>query len=258
MDEKVRAAHQLLKMMPPSDLGESLMGICKLSPDIIETLLPEVDQPLKTRRDDAAKKNFVLCDYNRDGDCFRSPWTNKYTPELEDGWVPDARLRAMEEKANTAWEGYRDLYYDAGGSTTSVYMWDVDDGFAAAFLLCKDVAGAGQWNSIHVANTNEKTGKVSLSTTIMLGTAKEAADGYRVMGSVSQSNECALEGDPVVCMGKLIQTVENRLRSSLDSVYFGKTKDVISELRSVMNNDSDAKHAMAQELMGRMKKPSSE
>ena len=30
-------------------------------------------------------KDYLLCDYNRDGDSYRSPWTNEYDPPIEDG-----------------------------------------------------------------------------------------------------------------------------------------------------------------------------
>ncbi len=42
-------------------------------------------QPLKAIRCPDTNKDFIVCDYNRDGDSFRSPWSNKYTPPLDDG-----------------------------------------------------------------------------------------------------------------------------------------------------------------------------
>lgn len=40
-------------------------------PDLCEELLSSVDQPLKIARDKARGKDFLLCDYNRDGDSYR-------------------------------------------------------------------------------------------------------------------------------------------------------------------------------------------
>lgn len=40
---------------------------------------------------------------------FRSPWSNKYDPPLEDGAMPSARLRKLEVEANNAFDQYRDL-----------------------------------------------------------------------------------------------------------------------------------------------------
>lgn len=41
----------------------------------------------------------------------------------------------MEIKANEAFDVYRDLYYEGGVS--SVYFWNLDDGFAGVVLLKK-------------------------------------------------------------------------------------------------------------------------
>ena len=53
-----------------------------------EDLLERIDQPLKMMRDEEAERDFLLCDYNRDGDSYRSPHTNKYYPDIDDGFRP--------------------------------------------------------------------------------------------------------------------------------------------------------------------------
>lgn len=40
-------------------------------PSLCEDLLSSVDQPLKVARDQQTGKEYLLCDYNRDGDSFR-------------------------------------------------------------------------------------------------------------------------------------------------------------------------------------------
>lgn len=40
-------------------------------PHLCEDLLSSVDQPLKIVRDKTHGKDFLLCDYNRDGDSYR-------------------------------------------------------------------------------------------------------------------------------------------------------------------------------------------
>lgn len=44
--------------------------------------------------------NYVLEKYQIDGDSYRSPWTNKYDPPIEDGFLPSAKLRLMEIEFN--------------------------------------------------------------------------------------------------------------------------------------------------------------
>ena len=39
--------------------------------------------------DEAEGKPYLICESNRDGDCYRSPWSNKYFPEVsESGETP--------------------------------------------------------------------------------------------------------------------------------------------------------------------------
>ena len=113
--------------------------ICGLVPELTEELLESVDQPLATRRCRTTGREYLVCDYNRDGDSYRSPWSNEFDPAISDGTVPSERVRAMEERANEAFDIYRDLYYEGGVS--SVYLWNLDDGFAGVVLLKK---GAGR------------------------------------------------------------------------------------------------------------------
>lgn len=49
--------------------------------------------------------------------------------------VPSDKVRRMEVKANEAFDVYRELYYEGGVS--SVYFWNLDDGFAGVVLLKK-------------------------------------------------------------------------------------------------------------------------
>ncbi len=65
----------------------------------------------------------------------RSPWSNKYFPPIDDGFTPSEKLRQMEVEANELFDAYRELYFEGGIS--SVYFWDLDDGFAACFLVKK-------------------------------------------------------------------------------------------------------------------------
>ena len=80
-------------------------------------------------------RRYLLCDYNRDGDSYRSPWSNKYEPALDDGFVPSEKLRMMEIEANDLFDAYRELYFEGG--TSSVYLWDLEKGFAGCFLIKK-------------------------------------------------------------------------------------------------------------------------
>lgn len=145
------APSDLLRRLNPKHTQRNLDYIIRLAPDLTEDLLSSVDQPLVVKRCKQSGRDYLLCDYNRDGDSYRSPWSNLFDPPLDEagpggvgaggnegageGAVPGERVRKMEIKANEAFDIYRELYYEGGVS--SVYLWNLDDGFAGVVLLKK-------------------------------------------------------------------------------------------------------------------------
>lgn len=81
-----------------------------LVPDLTEDLLSSVDQPLQVQRCKKTGRDYLLCDYNRDGDSYRSPWSNEFDPPLTDGTIPSEKVRKMEIAANDAFDIYRELW----------------------------------------------------------------------------------------------------------------------------------------------------
>lgn len=96
--------------------------------------------------DQEAGRQFLKCEYNKDCDSYRSPWSNQYFPPIsaDDGDDPDyqplypsAELLEMENKANDLFERYAKLYYD-NNFFTSVYFFDTDaNGFGSCWLVQK-------------------------------------------------------------------------------------------------------------------------
>ena len=98
---------------------------------IIKTIEIEIDTE--------QNREFLKCEYNRDGDSYRSPWSNKYFPlQSDDALYPSADLLAMEQKANEVFARYATMYFDTT-AITSVYLFDIAevDGFGACFLVKK-------------------------------------------------------------------------------------------------------------------------
>jgi len=158
-DQQLDCALDLMRRLPPQQIEKNLSDLIDLVPDLCEDLLSSIDQPLKVASDRKVGKDYLLCDYNRDGDSYRSPWTNSYDPPLEDGAMPSERLRKLEIEANAAFDQYRELYFEGGVS--SVYLWDLDSGFAGVILIKKAGDGSrkikGCWDSIHVVEVQEKS-----------------------------------------------------------------------------------------------------
>jgi len=245
MADQLDCALDLMRRLPPTQIEDNLAGLIDLVPDLTENLLSAVDQPLKIAHDRTAKRDYLLCDYNRDGDSYRSPWTNKYDPPLDDGAVPSAQLRNLEVQANEAFDIYRDLYFEGGVS--SVYCWDLDGGFAAVILIKKtqDQSKKGQpmkgtWDSIHVVDVKEskKNAHYKLTSTVMLSieTQTEQTGNVVLSGSLTRQAESdaavADLSSHVPNMGRLVEDMEIKLRNTLETIYFGKTKDIVNtELR---------------------------
>jgi hypothetical protein len=92
--------------------------------------------------------DFLGCEYNKDGDSYRSPWSNKYYPTIEDPsyspFYPTGKLLEMETSANEVFARYAKLYYDKD-FITSVYFFEsgADNAFGSCWLVKKTVKGGG-------------------------------------------------------------------------------------------------------------------
>ncbi|KAL4967959.1 3'-5' DNA helicase [Aspergillus stella-maris] len=241
-DAQFDSALDLLRRLNPRDTKKNLSAITTIVPDLTEDLLSSVDQPLETRRCPKTKRDYLLCDYNRDGDSYRSPWSNEFDPPLDDGTVPSERVRRLEVAANEAFDVYRELYYEGG--VGSVYFWDLDDGFAGVILLKKGVSPggkhAGEWDSIHVfeATDRARMAHYKLTSTVILhlSNESEALGEMDLSGNMTRQVEVDLpvesDASHVANVGKLVEDMELKMRNLLQEVYFGKAKDVVGELRS--------------------------
>lgn len=71
MPSDLEYALDLMRRLPPTNVEENLFGLCDLVPDLLEDLLSSVDQPLQVAFDSKYKRDYLICDYNRDGDSHR-------------------------------------------------------------------------------------------------------------------------------------------------------------------------------------------
>ena len=254
MADPVALSLDLLRRLPPADVAGHVQLLSDALPEDADELASSVDQPLRVGIDDSAQgagREFLCCDYNRDGDSWRSWISNAYYPALSDAHgavYPSSRLRELEVRANEAFDTYRLLYYDSG--LTSTYMWDlsgetvsmpegdVPANFAGVVLFKKDTADHGTWDSLHVFEvaTAGKTAHYKLNSTVMLTL------GSRTLGAVDLSGSLSRECDErlrvsdfqghIANLGRLVEETESRIRNQLQEVYFGKTRDVVGLVRS--------------------------
>ena len=82
--------------------------------------------------------------------------------------MPSERLRKLEIDANTAFDQYREMYFEGGVS--SVYLWDLDHGFA------------GRLNSERQLKLIDHLQELFLSKRLVTGTQRRSrAAGTRSM-----------------------------------------------------------------------------
>lgn len=288
MGDLVDSMLDLMRRLPPTRTEENVDALVRICPDYADDLLGSVDQPLQLKTDVATGRDYLACDYNRDGESYRSPWSNEYDPPLDDGTVPSPKLRKLEISANEAFDTYREMYFEGGVS--SVYLWDLDDGgFAGVVLLKKTMAPttpfepSGSWDSIHVFETAERGRQAhyKLTSTVMLqlvtrkgsegeGSPPIAADrkgteSWKRNGEVSLSGSMTRQTEQdwpihdtsshITNTGKMIEEMEIKMRNLLQEVYFGKTRDIVYDLRSVDDLEKARRQKELQkELVGFIKR----
>ncbi|CAG99221.1 F-actin-capping protein subunit beta [Kluyveromyces lactis] len=259
VDEKYDAACELLYRLDPTKVKTHLQNLIALEPEIAEGLLSSIDIPLTIKKDtDANNKEFLCCDYNRDIDSHRSPWSNQYFPELsaedlKESPFPSEPLRELEVACNNSFELYRDLYYEGG--YTSTYLWDVDEStdFAGVILFKKAESDDSKWDSIHVISaTHDEEGMevtYNVTTTVILHLENLSKEQQlSLSGNLTRENSKTVKLQNVSTveqlvpahsssLGSMIEDIESKLRSMLEIVYFEKTLDIYNVLRE-RNDDS--------------------
>lgn len=263
MGDQLDCALDLMRRLPPQNMEENLSQLIDLVPHLQDELLNNVDQPLKVQRCKVKGKDYLVSEFNRDGDSCRSPWSNEYDPASIESPVPSSKLRRLEIAANEAFDTYREMYYDKGVS--SAYFWDDTDAFAGAVLFKKVGEDGrkmkGAWDSIHVFRATERgrNAHYKLTSTIMLYTItdREETGKLNLSGSMTRQTEADYPYDEpqahIANIGRIIEDMELKMRNSLQEVYFGKTRDIVNGLRSVDSLIESRKQAEIQkELVSRL------
>lgn len=271
MGDQFGHALDLMRRLPPQRINKSLSDLLVLLPDCIEELLSSVDQPLSVQQDKENGKFFLICDYNRDGDSWRSPWSNKYYPDNQvEGYFPNERLRLLEIDANQAFDQYREMYFEGG--TSSVYLWDqnMPNQCFAGVILIKNFCDEskkikGCWDSIHVFEAIEKDNSrmvhYKLISTVMLWleTNKKNSGTMNLGGSLTRQSESDAQvtdmSSHIANIGKLVEDMENKIRNTLNEIYFGKTNSILNGLRSLSPlSDQKQQEALRTDLANALQK----
>lgn len=60
-----------MRRLPPENCEKHLVNLVEIAPELTESLLSTIDQPLKVAVDKATGREFLLCDFSRDMDSYR-------------------------------------------------------------------------------------------------------------------------------------------------------------------------------------------
>jgi capping protein (actin filament) muscle Z-line, beta len=71
MTDLVDSMLDLMRRLPPTKVEENVAALVRICPEHADDLLGSVDQPLAVRTDRATGRDYLACDYNRDGDSYR-------------------------------------------------------------------------------------------------------------------------------------------------------------------------------------------
>mmetsp|Transcript_86310 Transcript_86310/g.180596 ORF Transcript_86310/g.180596 Transcript_86310/m.180596 type:complete len:321 (+) Transcript_86310:66-1028(+) len=261
--KQIAAALGLLQRLPPKDLEANFQTFSKIAPHLEQTLEPYVTRPLQIKRDAEENRYFVACEHNCDGGTHRSPWSNKYYPAPKGGDAeeerlnrPSERLRLLEQSFNEVFDAYKTGYFEGGVS--SVYLWDMDEGFGGAFLIHKEIAASpglnsGVWDSIHIVEARESASQSNLTEYRLTSTVRtflQAVDSTKsdtqldawvsktVDFKSSRGKKATGDDMHLFNIGRMIEEVENSIRQGLDSIHVAKQREVLHACRHAEDPDS--------------------
>ena len=82
MSDVVERMLDLIRRLPPAKIEENVAKLVALCPEHEDELLGSVDQPLQVRTDPSTGRDYLICDYNRDGDSYRCFSLKSVAPTL--------------------------------------------------------------------------------------------------------------------------------------------------------------------------------
>eukprot|EP00003_Mantamonas_plastica_P024020 TRINITY_DN441_c0_g1_i7.p2 TRINITY_DN441_c0_g1~~TRINITY_DN441_c0_g1_i7.p2 ORF type:complete len:146 (-),score=36.40 TRINITY_DN441_c0_g1_i7:383-820(-) len=109
--------------------------------------------------------------------------------------------------------------------------------WGATFFFSRAASGQGHWDSLHVVEVtdNGSSADYRLTSSVMLF-LKGNDDKINLSGNLTrlttQDGQAVNEKTPhVFNIGKLVEDMEHKLRNTIQTVYFGRTMDIVSDMR---------------------------
>jgi len=117
----------------------------------------------------------------------------------------------------------------------------------------------GTWDSIHVVEVQQEKGgggaTYKLTSTVMLFIETQLPETGRITlaGSLTRQDAKNLkinkDWNHVCNIGKMVEEMEFKLRQTLETIYFGKTKDIVNQLRTIVGTQQlNAQNALQDQI----------
>jgi hypothetical protein len=104
MSDLVDSMLDLMRRLPPTRTEENVAALVNICPDYADDLLGSVDQPLILKTDRLSGREYLACDYNRDGESYR--WVDLFCSVLN------------------PWAGFRNGgAFTGGGDLEEIWLW---------------------------------------------------------------------------------------------------------------------------------------
>ena len=202
---------------------------------------------------------FIQCEYTKDGNSYRSPWSNKYFPPTESNKLIPKELRELEEKINQLMKLYLKVYYneDALSSAYIIFQEEqISNGFNChvyikskvtnseflkndSFLESTNIISVKFMQERSDAPNKKKIKVIYKTNTIFLfklelnNLENAAYNGTKFcdcMKTTYITNYFDYENH-LKYIGKSIEENEGNLRLKLDKIYFEKINYICKEIR---------------------------
>ena len=268
----IKECIQLNHILPISNIDKNIDAISAViyeNDDLLNEFLQKVDNRTEISNDDS-EGPFIKCEQNRDGDSYRSPITNKYFPQPEEGEgkFPSTDLRKLEEKLNKMFKVYTRAYYGSN-AMVSCYTWDfsenIKDGFGVAVLIKNNINQENNineaiWNSSNLITVSfdENDGKIKAKYKLITNVSLIMSFENKLCGKVALSGLVARasnlekivkdyvnDDNHIQNIGVLVEDLESSIRNTLDVIYVSKSKEIIDTVRF---NPTVGKPGIAQAL----------
>lgn len=266
------AAHDLLRHVEPKRVEDRLHQVYRINGSLVDELCSTVDVPLQIAVDPETQQQYIRCDFNRDCDSFRSPFTSRYYPELPDGIQPPPALRRLELAAQGGFDAYKRLYF-SDGAVLSVYAWEIDyDRFGVGVFVRKDVDSQLRDGSsiegaiscsdvVEVIHDKDCLYKYDMVSTILLdcrvGTALNAP--IEMSGGIADHmqyyGKALNEVQHLINVGQMIEENASTFMEKVKKIYVGKMEEVFGYSKSSQEKAEveRRKKMLAKELLEKFK-----